>query len=171
MVAGASKLQGRNEIVIDAGADRIWEILEDSRSHLPHVLPIVNNVEIDGKEYLGAVRRCDVNLAGRDGHTVERCIESVPNGRLSHAIEDDSFGFSRALSDFWFSFVLEPEGPHKTRVRIETHFEPHGLKGRVMSTLMMKRKFRHVREAALSNLKRLAEAQIGSFEQPLTDAN
>ena len=53
----------------------------------------------------------------------------------------------------------------------ETHFEPNGLKGRVMSVLMMKRKFRQVREAALSNLERLAEAQSDPYEQPLADAN
>jgi hypothetical protein len=89
---------------------------------------------------------------------VERCIESVPDRKLVHRIEDDSFGFSRMLSDFWFSFTLEPESAETTRVSIETHYDPRALRGRLMSALMAKRQFRRVRVSALDNLKRLAES-------------
>ena len=102
---------------------------------------------------------------GKNGHTVERCIESVPNRKLAHSIEEDSFGFSRVLSDFWFAFLLEPVEAGSTHVRVESHFEPKGLKGRVMSALMIKRKFREVRETALANLKRLAEAERSAKAQ------
>ena len=43
-------------------------------------------------------------------------------------------------------------------MRVESHFDPKGLKGRIMSVLMIKRKFRDIRETALANLKALAEA-------------
>jgi hypothetical protein len=114
-------------------------------------------IESGGRERVGAVRTCDVDFGGRTGTTVERCIESVPNRTLAHVIVTDSFGFSRVLSDFWFSFTLEPKTVQTTRVSIETHYDPKGIRGRVMSTLMAKRQFRHVRESALENLKRLAE--------------
>jgi len=154
------KLQGRNEIVVHTAPDRIWEILEDSEANLSRVLPMVKSCEIEsgGRERVGAVRTCDVDFGGKAGQTVERCIESVPNRKLAHRIEEDSFGFSRMLSDFWFSFSLEPESAEATLVRIETHYDPNGLAARLMSALMMKRKFRRVRMTALSNLKRLAES-------------
>lgn len=153
------KLQGRSEIVIQAPLAQIWRILEDSEVNLPRLWPMVQRCAIasGGKERVGAVRTCDVAWVGRTGQTVERCIESVPNRKLSHAIEQDSFGFTRMLSDFWFSFVLEPQGAEVTLVRVETHYGPKGLRGRVMSALMIKRKFREVRETALVNLKELAE--------------
>lgn len=157
-MTGKSKLQGRSEIVIEAPPERVWAILEDSAANLPRLWPMVKNCAIEGKERVGVVRTCDVEFAGRDGQTIERCIESVPNRKLSHAIEEDSFGFTRMLSDFWFSFVLEAQDSDTTRVRVETHFDPKGLKGRLMSALMIKRKFREVRERALLNLKRLAES-------------
>ena len=62
------------------------------------------------------------------------------------------------LSDFWFSLTLEPESEGSTRVCIETHYDPKGLAARMMSVLMLRRKFRQVRESALTNLKRLAES-------------
>ena len=97
-------------------------------------------------------------LAAKGGRTVERCIESVPNRKLAHRIEEDSFGFSRMFSDFWFAFSLEREGLQATLVRIETHYDPRGIGGRLMSALIAKRQFRRVRKTALSNLKRLAES-------------
>ena len=153
-----SKLQGSSDIVIAAPPEAVWEILEDSRANLPRLWPMVKSCEIEGKERVGAVRTCSVEFMGKSGHTVERCIESVANRKLAHSIEEDSFGFSRVLSDFWFAFVLEPTKTGGTHVRVESHFEPKGLKGRIMSALMIKRKFREVRETALANLKRLAEA-------------
>lgn len=153
-----SKLQGTSEIMIAAPPEAVWEILEDSRANLPRLWPKVKSCEIEGKERVGAVRRCSVEFMGKSGHTVERCIENVPNRKLAHSIEEDSFGFSRVLSDFWFVFALEPTEAGGTQVRVESHFEPKGLRGRIMSVLMIKRKFREVRETALANLKRLAEA-------------
>jgi carbon monoxide dehydrogenase subunit G len=152
--------QGRNEIVVDASPARVWEILEDSENHLPRVLPMVQTCQIEsgGRERIGAVRTCNVELGGRTGTTVERCIESVAQRKLTHRIEDDSFGFARRLSDFWFSFTLEPAGSRTTLVRIETHYDPKGIVGRLMSTLVAKRQFGKVRASALENLKRLAES-------------
>lgn len=157
----AGKLQGASEIVIDASPAAIWGILEDSEANLPRLWPMVKacTIESGGLERVDAVRTCEVRFGGKPGQTVERCIESVPNRRLAHSIEDDSFGFSRRLSDFWFAFALEPQSPRTTRVRVETHYDPRGLAGRLMSALMIKRKFRGIRETALANLKRLAEAR------------
>lgn len=154
------RLQGANEILVQAPPHRIWQILEDSQQHLPRVLPMVQTcaIESGGLERVGAVRTCDVDFGGKHGTTVERCIDHVPDRRLAHRIEDDSFGFSRVFSDFWFSFALEPESAGATRVRIETHYDPKGIAGRLMSELMGKRRFRRVRESALENLKRLAES-------------
>jgi hypothetical protein len=158
------KLQGHNEIVVNASPERIWEILEDSESNLPRVLPMVKTcaIESGGRERIGAVRTCDVDFGGKAGTTVERCIESVANQKLAHRIEDDSFGFSRRLSDFWFSFTLDPAGGGTTLVRIETHYDPKGIPGRLMSTLIAKRQFGKVRESALENLKHLAESGAAS---------
>jgi uncharacterized protein YndB with AHSA1/START domain len=157
-VAVRSTLQGSSEITIDAPPEAVWEILEDSRPNLPRLWPMVKRCEIEGRERVGAVRRCTVEFMGKSGYTVERCLESIPNRRLAHSVETDSFGFSRMLSEFWFAFILEPTDTGATRVRCESHFDPKGLKGRIMSALMIKRKFCDVRETALSNLKRLAEA-------------
>jgi hypothetical protein len=91
----------------------------------------------------------------------------VASASAGSSLDEDSFGFSRVLSDFWFAFVLEPMEAGATRVRVESHFEPKGLKGRIMNAVMIRRKFREVRETALANLKQLAEAaSVGDAREP-----
>jgi uncharacterized protein YndB with AHSA1/START domain len=155
-----SKLQGTSEAVVEAPAQRVWELLVDSETYLPQLWPMVKAARIDsgGRERVGALRRCDVVLDGKEGWTVERCLECVPGRRLAHTIESDSFGFSRFLRDFWFAFDLEAERADRTIVRVETHYEPGNLVGRLMSVVAMRRRFRGIRETALINLKRLSES-------------
>jgi hypothetical protein len=81
-------------------------------------------IESGGRERVGAVRTCDVDFGGRTGTTVERCIESVPNRTLAHVTVTDSFGFSRVLSDFWFSFTLEPKTAPVNRSCLQTVCDP-----------------------------------------------
>lgn len=154
-----SRLQGRSEIAVEAPAAEVWQLLVDSEQNLPLIWPMVQTCRIEsgGHERPGAVRRCDVELDGKLGWTIERCVESVAERRLAHSIESDSFEFSRFLRDFWFSFDLTPESEERTIVVVETHYEPRNLVGRLMSVFAVRRKFRTVRETALVNLKRLAE--------------
>jgi len=147
---------------VDAPAARIWEMLVDSPNYLPRIWPMVKAVTIESgsQERVGAVRRCEVELDGKAGWTVERCVESTPQRRLAHSIECDSFGFSRFLRDFWFAFALEPTAGDRTIVRVETHYEPRNLAGRIMSAVAIRRRFRGIRETALANLRRLATDEL-----------
>ena len=70
-------------------------------------------IQSGGRERIGAVRTSDVDFGHKTGKTVERCIESIAHRKLAHRIEDDSFGFSRRLSDFWFAIHVGPQhGEH-----------------------------------------------------------
>lgn len=154
------KLQGANEQVISAGADRIWAVLEDS-SYVPRYMRAVREIDKEqgSRERVGAVRTCQVELQGRRGEVVERCVELVPGERLTHVIERDSLGFSRLFDGFGFTFVLEPEGESRTLVRLEGFYEERGLRSRLLNALMMKRKLHRIRERVLSDLKTLVEDQ------------
>jgi carbon monoxide dehydrogenase subunit G len=156
-----SRLQGRTERLIHASAERIWEILDDPEKNLPDILPTVKACTLDGggPEQLGTVRTCTVHLRGKVGTTIERCIEFVPNRRVAHRIEQDTVGLERYFTDYSFRYALEPKTPDTTLLRLETHFEPRGLVGRLASVIA-KRESRKVRASAVGNLKRLAEAPV-----------
>jgi len=148
-------LQGSDEIVVNAPPDRIWDILEDG-PRLPEWMPIVKR-KTGQREIMGAERSCEVEFGSKAGRVVERCVESVPRQRIAWRMEEDTFGFSRMLADIGFSFTLDPQDDGTTLLRNESYYRPKTLASRIMSALMMKRKFHRVRETALRNLKRLAE--------------
>jgi carbon monoxide dehydrogenase subunit G len=153
------QLQGANEIVIEATPAQIWGVLEDPL-RIPEYFPSVSSVEVDAgaRESVGATRRCQVEMGGRRGQVVERCIESVPERKLTHVMDKDPFGFSRLFGDFGFSFVLEPQGKDATVVRIEGFYREKTLLSRALNVLVMRRKLSRLRAGILANLKSLVEA-------------
>ena len=148
-------LQGADEIIVSASKEAIWGILTDS-TRLPEWMPMVQRT--DGhRESVGAVRHCAVNFEGRAGEVTERCVEA-DRDRIAWALEEDTLGFGKMLRDFGFAFVLSPGAEGETLVRNETYFEPDGLMATLMAALVLRRKFRQVRQAALQNLKQFVES-------------
>jgi polyketide cyclase/dehydrase/lipid transport protein len=159
--------EAQDEIVIAASARIIFAVLQDSQL-LPQWMPVVN--ASDGlREVCGAQRECDVTIAGRRGRLKEVCTECLHNRHIAWRLTEDTFGFNKLLEEFGFAFDLLIQGPQQTLVVHETVYRPKNLLGRLLVALIMKRKFREVRRAALANLKALAErlqAQAEPHAQP-----
>src|SRR5215211_1334305 len=151
----AARLQGTNAQLIEADAVRVWSIVEDA-GRLPEWVPVVSDVvQAGAREKQGSVRRCNVEMGRKRGYIVERCVEAVPERRLSHAVDDDSLGFSKLFESYSFALSLGPD-PRGTLVTCETYYEPRGPLSRIMNVLVMRRKFDGVRRELLYGLKRLA---------------
>ena len=71
------------------------------------------------------------------------------------AVEHDSTGFSRMVTDWRTGFSLQPQGPGATRVRAESQFRPR-LPARLMAPAI-RRKFHQTQRAILDGLKQHVE--------------
>ena len=141
-----------DEALIDAPPDEVWAAIKDPGTHA-RWHPFVT--AISGEHRLGATRSCSVIVGKKTGETKERCFEDEQERRLSWAIEEDSTGFSRMVSDWRASFSLQAlDGT--TRVSAESVFEPKSALIRLMSPLV-KRKFHQAQQAILAALKQAAE--------------
>jgi uncharacterized protein YndB with AHSA1/START domain len=157
-------VDGQKQIVrsttIDAPPDAVWEVLGDSRL-LPDWVPAVDEVtecSLEG-EAVGEVRHCDVNLAGKSGRMVERCVEFAPMTRIAYVVEDESFGMRRMFEHYGFALNLEPLAPGKTLVTLETHYTPRNPIYRLLNRLLMRRKFEKVCEGIVGGLKTFTESR------------
>lgn len=154
--------KGSNEILIDAPPSAVWAILEDS-TMLSQWMPIVTGttgtVEARGRD-----RTCDVTMGRRHGQVRERCVVFDPPRRIGWVLVDDTLGFAKMLSGFAFDFALLAGGAGRTRLINTTYYRPKGLFARLMSALVLKRKFAGVRLDALANLSRMAELDVRAFE-------
>jgi uncharacterized protein YndB with AHSA1/START domain len=150
-----SQPQGRSEIVIDASPEKIWALLEDS-TRLPEWATFVKRTT-GKREAFGTVRECEVEFDGKPGRVIERVVAFDYPRKIGWLMVEDSFGFSRLLEDLGFDFVLQALGPRQTRVVNTSYYRPKNLAAMFMSTLMMRPKFRKMRERVLANLKQRVE--------------
>jgi uncharacterized protein YndB with AHSA1/START domain len=149
-------LQGSDEVVVHAPPERVWALLEDG-PRLTEWMPIVK-ATTGQLEVLGAERTCEVDFEGKRGQVTERCVEYEPQRRIAWRLVDDSLGFGRLFADLGFSFTLEPRGGRTTLIRNASYHRPRSVLARLLSVLVMRRKFRGIRLAALDNLRQLSES-------------
>ncbi len=149
-----SKLQARNEAVINASVSDIWKIITDINL-LHKVNPGI--ITATGRmDKQGETRTCEFDNKGKKGVMTERLIELVPEEKTVWTIENDNMGMSKMLKETRFCFFLEKIDENKTRVVNESHYDPANLFVGIMNALVMKRKMRQIQERILANLRSLA---------------
>ena len=150
-----SKLQARNEAIINAPIGSIWAIITDI-NQLHKVNPGV--IKATGRmDKQGETRTCEINNKGRKGIMTEKLIELVPEKKTVWAIENDTMGMSKMLKAPRFCFYLEKMGDNKTIIINESYYEPATLMAKIMNVLMMKKMMGKIQKKILSNIKTLAE--------------
>lgn len=150
-----SKLQARNEAIVNAPISSIWAIITDINL-LQKVNPGV--IKATGRmDKQGETRTCEMNNNGRKGTMTEKLIELVPEKKTVWAIESDTMGMAKMLKDPRFCFYLEKLDDNKTKIVNESYYEPANLIVRIMNALMMKKKMGQIQGQILSNIKSIAE--------------
>lgn len=150
-----SKLQARNEAVINASVSSIWAILTDINL-LHKINPGV--IKASGRmDKQGETRTCEMDNRGRKGTMTEKLIELVPEKKTVWAIESDTMGMSKMLKDPRFCFYLEKLDGNKTKIINESYYQPANFMVKIMNALIMKKKMNEIQEQILSNIKSIAE--------------
>lgn len=150
-----SKLQARNEAIINAPISKIWSLITDIEL-LHKVNPGV--IKATGSmNQLNGTRTCEMDNKGRKGTMTERLIEFIPERKTVWSIENDSMGMSKMLSDTKFCFYLEKMGDNKTKVINESYYEPATFMAKIMNALIMKKMMSKIQRQILDNIKNLTE--------------
>ena len=150
-----SKLQARNEAIINAPISSVWNVITDI-----NVLHKINPGVITAKGRMdkqGEIRTCEMQNGGRKGTMTERLVELVHENKTVWVIESDSMGMSKMLKNPRFCFYVEKVGDNKTKIVNESYYEPANAMVRIMNALFMKKKMGQIQEQILSNIKSLTE--------------
>jgi hypothetical protein len=150
-----SKLQARNETIINAPVSSVWAIITDI-----NVLHKINPgvIKATGRmDKQGETRTCEMDNKGRKGTMTEKLIELVPEQKTVWAIENDTMGMSKMLKDPRFCFYLEKLGDNKTKIINESYYEPATFMAKIMNVLIMKKMMDKIQGKILSNIKSIAE--------------
>ena len=158
------EMKGKKQLakvaVAKADATSVWNILRDS-TLLPEWAPVVHEVESCEAigESVGAVRRCRVEMGGRPGRMVERCVDMVPERSIAYVVEDESFGMRKMFANYGFRVLLEPIDKSATRLTIETFYTPRNVLYAFMNAVMMRSRLETVVERLVQGLAHLAESR------------
>ena len=150
-----SKLQARNEAIINAPISSVWAIITDINL-LHKINPGVINAS-GRMDKQGETRTCEMDNKGRKGTMTEKLIELIPEKKTVWTIENDTMGMSKMLKDPRFCFYLEKLGDNKTKVVNESYYEPATFIAKIMNVVMMKKMMSKIQGQILSNIKTLAE--------------
>jgi len=146
-----SKLQARNEMVINAPINSVWSVVTDINL-LPNINPGV--LKATGRmDKQGETRTCEFKNGGKVGSMTERLIELVPESKTVWTVENDTMGMSKMLKNTRFCFNLEKLSNDKTKLINESYYEPANFIAKIMNSLMMKRKMGKIQEQILTNIK------------------
>lgn len=150
-----SKLQARNEAIVNAPVSSVWAIITDINL-LHKINPGV--IKATGRmDKQGETRTCEMDNNGRKGTMTEKLIELIPEQKTVWAIENDSMGMSKMLNDTRFCFYLEKIGDRKTKIINESYYEPATFMAKIMNALMTKKMMGKIQSQILSNIKSIAE--------------
>jgi carbon monoxide dehydrogenase subunit G len=150
-----SKLQARNEAIINAPISSIWALITDiNQFHKinPGLIKATGTMNV-----LNGTRVCDINNQGKTGTITERLIEFAPEKKTVWTIENDNMGWSKMLKDTRFCFELEKLDDSRTRIVNETYYTPANLMAGVMNVFMMRGMIRKAQNKILENIKSLTE--------------
>jgi hypothetical protein len=148
-----SEVHIADELRLDAPIDVVWHEIEDPAAHA-RWHPFVN--AIAGGHELHEIRSCSVQVGNKEGSTKERCVERAESARIVWAIEEDSTGFARMVSDWRSGFRLAARDG-ATIVTAHSTFRPHNVLVRAMLP-MVRRKFHRTQQAILRGLQDAVEA-------------
>jgi hypothetical protein len=155
IITHMSKLQARNETIINAPVNTIWRVITDINL-LHKVNPGV--IKATGTmNHLNATRNCEIDNKGKIGTMKERLIEIIPEKCTVWTIESDDMGMSKMLKDTRFCFNLEKVSDSSTKVVAESYYRPANLVASIMNRLMIRRTITNAQQKILENLKLLTK--------------
>jgi uncharacterized protein YndB with AHSA1/START domain len=146
-----------DDLRLDAPIEAVWHWIENPAAHA-RWHPFVT--AITGGHELHEIRSCSVKVGKKDGSTKERCIEREERARIAWAIEENSTGFGKMVSEWRAGFRLA-ERDGATVVTAESTFRPNSLLVRAMLPLI-RRKFHQTQHAILRGL----QEAVGQADEP-----
>ena len=155
-----SKLQAKNQLEMNAPAQKVWEVITDI-NQLHKINPGV--VKATGKmNELGSTRTCEMSMRGKKGVLVERLVEFVPQTRTVWEMVSDDMGLGKMLKNVRYHFTLKKVNEGKSRLTAESYYEPANFFGTIMNVLMMKKMFSKGQDTILKNINSVVQSGGGA---------
>src|SRR5215831_8766670 len=156
--------QSRQEVVIHAPLQAVWEINQDL-TNIAAYHPRVERVDlISGKRERGKGVAYRCHLTDGKNTCVEKDLEVIPMERIVTALPEDTMGITKMLPDYVVESRLTPVASQETKVEFRHYYSTKTLKAKCFNVIAKRKIARDAQntlEAMKSTIEKLA---LSSFE-------
>jgi hypothetical protein len=149
-------LQSRQEVVIHAPLQAVWEFNQDLTS-IAAYHPRVERVElISGQSQRGNGIAYRCYLKDGKNSCVEKDIEVIPMERIITALPEDTMGLTKLLPDYVVESRLTALAENETRVEFRHYYSTKSLKT-ILLNIIVRRNIARDSQNTLEAMKRAIE--------------
>ena len=149
-------LQLDQKIIINASAEKVWEVFND-QSLLTKWTQDVQKSHYDEKmASVGQLRKNECIVNGKKGIIETRCVNMFGKNRAEFVVEKDSFGMTKMLTDMSFAAEFQKINDNKTEFSMLSHYSPKNYLLKLMNPFIKKKMGKEV-EIMITGLKNYIE--------------
>jgi len=157
------KFQSRQEVIINAPVEKVWEFNMDL-SKIAEYHPRVNKVDLlSGKQFREAGVSYQCHLKDGKNTCVEKDIEIVPLQKLVTVFPEDTMGLSKLLPDYVVESTLSRIGDSMTKVEMTHYYSSSTLKVCLLN-FIIRRKIKRETQDTLNAMKKAIESNSGQSQ-------
>lgn len=157
------KFQSRQEVIINAPVEKVWEFNMDL-STIAEYHPRVNKVDLlSGKQFREAGVSYQCHLKDGKNTCVEKDIEIVPLQKLVTVFPEDTMGLSKLLPDYVVESTLSRIGDSVTKVEMTHYYSSSTLKVWLLN-FIIRRKIARETQDTLNAMKKAIESNSGQSQ-------
>ncbi|HUN65766.1 MAG TPA: SRPBCC family protein [Bacteroidota bacterium] len=149
--------QSKQEVVINAPLERVWEFNQDL-SKIARYHPRVNKVDfLSGKRYREAGAAYQCHLKDGKNTCIEKDIEIVPMQRIVTALHQDTMGLTKLMPDYIVETTFSTTGENATKMEFSHYYSSAKLVIRLLN-YVIRRKIARESQDTLDAIKRSIES-------------
>lgn len=153
------KFQSRQEVIINAPVEKVWEFNQDL-SKIAKYHPRVDKVDlISGKRFREAGVAYQCHIAGGKHTCIEKDIEIVPMEKIVTVFPSDTMGLTKLLPDYVVESSLSKIDANTTRIDIAHYYSSSKWKVKLLN-YYIKRKIARETQETLNGMKKAIEDDI-----------
>ena len=150
------KFQSRQEVIINAPLEKVWEFNQDL-SKIAEYHPQVDKVDlISGKQFREAGVAYQCHITGGKHTCIEKDIEIVPMEKIVTVFLSDTMGLTKLLPDYIVESNVARIDGNTTRIEIAHYYSSSKLKVRLLN-FFVKRKVAKETQDTLNAMKKAIE--------------
>lgn len=149
-------LQLDQKIIINASAEKVWEVFNDQSLLTKWTQDVQKSYYDETMASVGQLRKNECIVNGKKGTIETRCVNMTGKDRAEFVVEKDSFGMKKILVDMSFAAEFRKLNDNQTEFSMRSHYSPKNFLLKLLNPFIKKKMEKEV-DVMITGLKNYIE--------------